>query len=461
MAATPYLITYAEHPDVSYPTKGGMLAYITDERAAWGPFLGELLNLLKGPVPFHRNNSQSPESLSAALEILERRLDDVNQFNTLTRRAQQGSGIGLPPRSDSEEGRLILALFSNGKAQEALAVYIRFIELNFGAHTSGHQYYGPIALKGERLLESAVAATVLPFSKVSSAKLAGAARKAESHNGALEQEVAKAVEINEAHEGRLDEFLKEQEERSERVDRTICKLNKRRAQQYENWKSSIDADVLNRFEEAEHRIKAMERLGRLKLHQQNAELTRLKDLFATHLRLRSPAELWGRRKANHSENSKAALDRLYIFGGITALVAILVPIFFGGYIANSFFEIVCSPQNAGETSELNCERLFSAKGPLTVTGLILVMSILTWITRLQYRIHLSERHLALDASEKAAFAETYLAMKEGEDVGPDNEAIVLASLFRPTQDGIIRDDESGMDLSAVALLAKQLGKSGP
>ena len=295
---------------------------------------------------------------------------------------------------------------------------------------------------------------------MSSAKLAGAARKAENHNAALEQEVARAVEINETHESRLDKFLKEWEQRSERADGTIRKLNKRRAQQYENWKSSIDADILNRFEEAEHRIKVMERLGRLKLYQQNAEFTRLEDLFETHLRLRAPVKLWGRRKNNHSANSKAALNRLYFFGGITALVAIVVPILFGSYISNSFFEIVCSPQTAGEASELNCERLFSAKGPLTVTGLILVMSILTWITRLQYRIHLSERHLALDASEKAAFAETYLAMKEGADVGQDNEAIVLASLFRPTQDGIIRDNESGMDLSAVALLAKQLGKPG-
>ena len=50
-------------------------------------------------------------------------------------------------------------------------------------------------------------------------------------------------------------------------------------------------------------------------------------------------------------------------------------------------------------------------------------------------------------------------MKEGEDVGADNEAIVLAALFRPTQDGIIKDDESGVDLSAAAILAKQLGRN--
>lgn len=50
-------------------------------------------------------------------------------------------------------------------------------------------------------------------------------------------------------------------------------------------------------------------------------------------------------------------------------------------------------------------------------------------------------------------------MNEGEGFGTDNEAIVLAALFRPTQDGIIKDDEGTLDLSAAALLAKQLSRS--
>jgi hypothetical protein len=59
-----------------------------------------------------------------------------------------------------------------------------------------------------------------------------------------------------------------------------------------------------------------------------------------------------------------------------------------------------------------------------------------------------------------AFVPTYLARPEGDDVGNANETVVLASLFRPTQDGIIKDDESGFDLSMTALLAKQFGRNG-
>lgn len=96
-----------------------------------------------------------------------------------------------------------------------------------------------------------------------------------------------------------------------------------------------------------------------------------------------------------------------------------------------------------------------------MAGLLVVMSLIMWAIRLQYRVFLSERHLALDASEKQAFAETYLAIQEGAKVSEGSEAIVLASLFRPTQDGIIRDDESAIDLSVASILAKHLGRPGP
>ena len=69
-----------------------------DERTAWEPFLNELPNLLNGPLPFSQHNSLNPESLSAVFGVLEQRLEDVNQFNTTTRRAAYGGAIGLPPR---------------------------------------------------------------------------------------------------------------------------------------------------------------------------------------------------------------------------------------------------------------------------------------------------------------------------------------------------------------------------
>ena len=461
MPTNPYVIHYAQHPEVSFPTVSGMRSYLGHERAAWQPFLDELPSILMTEVPLRHNNSISADSLSTAFDILESHLENSASFNECTSTARYGTGLVLPPKSDSDEGVLILALFHAGKLSKAVSVYLNFIAVNFLAQVDRIDDYSRMASQGVRLLEAASVATVLPFSKVSSAKLAGAVRRAESHYTSLEQEVARAAKVNDAHESRLNEVLQQQRQRGSRLNLAIRRLSKRRAHHIDEWKLKITTQVSESFDAADKRIGGMERLSQIKLQKQEEEFRHLQDLFATQLRLRAPVKLWEGRENKHSTNSNAALLRLFIFGAITAIIAIVVPVFAGDYIAGSFFEIVCSPGGVVGEAELSCERYFSAKGPLTVTGLLLAMSILAWITRLQYRIHLSERHLSLDASEKKAFAETYLAMKEGEDVGQANEAIVLASLFRPTQDGIIRDDETGMDLSAVALLAKQLGKSNP
>jgi len=437
------------------------MSYLRQERAVWQPFLDELPSILPEEIPFRNNNLVGADHLSTAFELLESYLDDTSKFNERTAAARHGNGLAIPPSSDSEVGMLILGLFHAERISEAVSVYLHFISVNFMAQVHRVEEYGRLASQGGRMTEAATVANVLTFSKVTSAKLAGAVRRADNHNAALEKELTRVLLVNDTHESRLGEVLLKQRQQGVRLNSAIRRLNTRRARQFGEWKLKIATQASESLEEADKRIGGMERLSQVKLQQQEAEFRRLQDLFATQLRLRAPVKLWEGRENTHSANSNAALLRLFMFGALTAGVAVFVPGFAGDYIAASFFEIVCSPMRGVGEESLNCERFFSAKGPLTVAGLLLAMSILTWITRLQYRIHLSERHLALDASEKKAFAETYLAMKEGEDVGQANEAIVLASLFRPTQDGIIRDDETGVDLSAVALLAKQLGKSNP
>lgn len=70
--------------------------------------------------------------------------------------------------------------------------------------------------------------------------------------------------------------------------------------------------------------------------------------------------------------------------------------------------------------------------------------------------HIPKRaHLALDARERMAFAETYLSLLKGAEVTREHETVVLQSLMRPTQDGIIKD-ESGPDFALSSLLAKAL-----
>ncbi|WP_316247455.1 DUF6161 domain-containing protein [Roseobacter fucihabitans] len=89
--------------------------------------------------------------------------------------------------------------------------------------------------------------------------------------------------------------------------------------------------------------------------------------------------------------------------------------------------------------------------------MLAVSTVWLWFLRLQMKVHLSERHLFLDARERKAFAETYLALLKGGDVTKDHEAVILQSLFRPTQDGIIKDD-GGIDVGIAGLLSRALNK---
>ena len=434
-----------------------MKKYLESEAALWGAFLeyfeGNFKESLNLATRYENIGSQK---LASALDDLALALTDRTKFNQSTAKRNAGH-IYPPPPSSSIEGQVILALFLDGMKQRALAAYVHFIIRDYGQdYNSPYENY-EVNKTGARLIEAAYVAHVLPYDKVASEKLADTTRTADAHIEAFSHEVARAQDINEEHTTRLTSFFGSYKAGTERLDTVFRYLNKRRARHHQKLILDNIKQVSDHIGENGHQLKQLREINEANQTEQDAEFKRLRTLFETQLRLRAPVKLWETRQELHSDNSKTAMVRFVIAVAITIAFGLVVPFWFGDYIASSFFESVCAQVQADAPQ--TCERLFSAKGPLTVTGLLLVTSLLMWVARLQYRIHLSERHLALDASEKKAFAETYLAMKEGEDVGKDNEAIVLASLFRPTQDGIIRDDETGMDISAAAVLAKQFSRN--
>lgn len=342
---------------------------------------------------------------------------------------------------------------------EALAAYIHILAKDQDFRFNVNDEIGDLNQKGKPLVDAAPIVKALPYSRVSTSKMAGAIRAAENHVQALADEIVAAQKANASHELELQAQLDEQKTQAKRVNDLILRLNRRRDNRHKLWVEAINSIVAEKFEDARKKIRLFELKSQRAEQARVAEFNRLQDLFETQLRLRAPVSLWEKRETKHSQNSKSAMTKFLWAGFVAVSFGLAVPFFFGDYIANSFSQLICEMPAAEDAGAQGCERAFSAKGPVTITGLLLVMSVLMWIARLQYRIHLSERHLALDASEKKAFAETYLALKEGKDVSGGSEAIVLASLFRPTQDGIIRDDETGMDFSAVALMAKQFSRN--
>jgi Family of unknown function (DUF6161) len=88
-----------------------------------------------------------------------------------------------------------------------------------------------------------------------------------------------------------------------------------------------------------------------------------------------------------------------------------------------------------------------------ITVGVIFATIAFWIARIMTRLFLSQNHLAIDAEERATMVETYLALINNGFAEKEDRHIVLQSLFRPTSDGIVKDD-AAPDLSPSSILAR-------
>jgi Family of unknown function (DUF6161) len=102
------------------------------------------------------------------------------------------------------------------------------------------------------------------------------------------------------------------------------------------------------------------------------------------------------------------------------------------------------------------------KTPLGVIGVTASLLLLTttcffWYIRFMLKLYLSEHHLGIDADERAIMAETYLAFKNDGSVDEKDRALILTPLFRPSSDGIVKEDSSP-DIGIAAILSKIINR---
>lgn len=70
----------------------------------------------------------------------------------------------------------------------------------------------------------------------------------------------------------------------------------------------------------------------------------------------------------------------------------------------------------------------------------LLLGLLLILARIFYRILASQLHLWNDASERVTMTQTYLAFAEKGHVKDEHLSAVLARLFAPASDGVVKDD---------------------
>lgn len=224
-------------------------------------------------------------------------------------------------------------------------------------------------------------------------------------------------EIVREHESRLDELLKadqaELTDQRERFDRTMLEIG----EHFDEVKRQTDNELADR----------------------RAQWAGTHQDFVEQLKTETAVKLWENRAELHRARHSNFQWWTMRFGG-GGLALLLAWIFLGFELARWLFADDKTAQIAS----------YSA-------GSIALFTMFVWTMRVMVRSMLSQDHLATDASARSALAHTYLALIKEEAATPEDRAIILATLFAPVSDGLVKDD--GMPaLSPTGLAAHYLTK---
>ncbi len=181
------------------------------------------------------------------------------------------------------------------------------------------------------------------------------------------------------------------------------------------------------------------------------------DAFNAANRIKAPVELWSEKEREHDKRRGLAF-RGFVF------VLIVIAIAVGGVVywllnPNEQLLLALSPVGCDPVGHPELCKGFSFRGMILSGSVLTLLTLALWFARIQMKEYLSERHLVLDARERRAFAQTYIGLLDhGDEVNKEAQeqrALVYAALFRPSSDGIIKD-EGGIDPSLTAALSKLL-----
>lgn len=154
-----------------------------------------------------------------------------------------------------------------------------------------------------------------------------------------------------------------------------------------------------------------------KLLEHDSELAALRRTFREGMTLRAPVEYWQTKANDHAKKS-------------------------GRWMAAMFVSMAALAGGVGWLAHWVLTHLVDGKPEAWRVGVLGVIAVLgIWALRMVVRMFLSHQHLATDAEERVTMVKTYLALLEADRMPADEDRkLVLAPLFRPAADGIVKDE---------------------
>ncbi|GGA51846.1 DUF6161 domain-containing protein [Pelagibacterium lentulum] len=187
---------------------------------------------------------------------------------------------------------------------------------------------------------------------------------------------------------------------------------------------------------AKHKLRFQRKSDDARIESAIGELNETRRVYMEYMALSAPVSYWQAKAASHRKR-EGTLKNVAICYALGAGIVVVVALF-----CLAKFALQAASQEA-HTSVL-----------LIYAGIgVVITTIGFWIGRVITRLYLSEAHLAVDAEERATMVQTYLALTNVNQASAEDRTIVLASLFRPTEDGIVKDD-GAPDFSAAGVLSR-------
>lgn len=172
-----------------------------------------------------------------------------------------------------------------------------------------------------------------------------------------------------------------------------------------------------------------------------AELTTLKETYDKHMALAAPVEYWDTKRKKHRLWSGISFGAIVLGMGTAAYFLHTELQSVGQAVTASKAAAAASAAKAQVAGSTTIQALADSATTWHLGSFILLATLSFWFIRLLVRIFLSNLHLENDAAERVTMAKTYLALIRNDDLPKgDNISTVLAALFRPTGDGIVKDE---------------------
>jgi hypothetical protein len=171
-----------------------------------------------------------------------------------------------------------------------------------------------------------------------------------------------------------------------------------------------------------------------------AELTLLKETYDKHMALAAPVDYWETKRKRHSIWS--------LVSGVAIVICMFVAAFSLHTELQSLGKTVTAEKilptlsaNSQPAATTTLQTIAETSAAWHLGSFILLATLSFWFIRLLVRIFLSSLHLENDASERVTMAKTYLALlRNGNLPSGDSINTILAALFRPSGDGIVKDE---------------------